>query len=129
ATFDALSPKVSLSYDLSTDHHAYLTYSRGFRAGGITQYSGQENEPPLYPYDPEYPNNFEAGIKNMLADGKLRLNFSAFFTTVRGAPVPTMFVNEAIIITGNVDELQSSGLERIVPAPPLRGLEAGWNWG
>ncbi|MFS8616134.1 MAG: TonB-dependent receptor [Solitalea sp.] len=129
ASFDALSPKVSLSYDLSTDHHAYLTYSRGFRAGGITQYSGQENEPPLYPYDPEYSNNFEAGIKNMLADGKLRLNFSAFFTTVRDAQVPTLILPEAITITRNVGELESKGLEMEVAATPLRGLEAAWNVG
>ncbi|TCS89183.1 iron complex outermembrane receptor protein [Anseongella ginsenosidimutans] len=129
AGFNAFSPKLSLAYDLSERHHTYLTYSRGFRAGGITQYSGQPNQPPLYSYEPEYSNNFEAGIKNMLAGGKLRLNFSAFYMKVTDAQVPTLVLPQAITITRNVGELESKGLEMEVAATPLKGLEAAWNFG
>lgn len=129
ANFNAFSPKVSLAYDLSEHHHTYLSYSRGFRAGGITQYSGQPNQPPLYPYEPEYSTNFEAGIKNMLADGKLRLNFSAFYTKVTDAQVPTLVLPEAFTITRNVGALESKGLEMEVASTPLNGLEAAWNIG
>lgn len=129
ASFAAFSPKASLAYDLSEDHHAYLTYSRGFRAGGITQYSGAEDQPPLYPYDPEYSNNFEAGIKNLLAGGRLRLNFSAFYTKVTDAQVPTLVLPEAITITRNVGALESKGLELEASVMPAKGLEATWNFG
>lgn len=129
ASFNAFSPKLSLAYDISENHHAYLTYSRGFRAGGITQYSGQDDQPPLYAYDPEYSGNFEAGIKNMLADGKLRLNFSAFYMNVSDAQVPTLILPEAITITRNVGELESKGLEMEIASTPVKGLEATWNFG
>lgn len=130
ADFNALSPKVSLSYDLSDLHHMYLTYSRGFRAGGITQLSADPSEPlPLYPYDPEYSNNFEAGIKNLFAEGRVRLNFAAFYTKVTGAQVPTLILPEAITVTRNAGELESKGLELELAATPARGLELTVNTG
>lgn len=127
--FSAFSPKVSLAYSLSDFHHAYLTYSRGFRSGGITQISPDPSLPPLYPYKPEYSNNFEAGIKNMLAGGRLRLNFSAFYTKVTDAQVPTLILPEAFTVTRNAGELESKGVEAEVAATPLKGLEATYNFG
>src|SRR5690606_34851411 len=46
-----LSPKITLSYRLSKDHNFYGMYSKGFRAGGISQLSSDPSTPPLVPYD------------------------------------------------------------------------------
>src|SRR5690606_29944326 len=61
------SPKIALNYSLSKEHNFYGIYSKGFRAGGISQLSSDPSAPPLVPYDSEYSDNFEIGSKNMFA--------------------------------------------------------------
>ncbi|HYH55373.1 MAG TPA: TonB-dependent receptor, partial [Anseongella sp.] len=130
ADFSAFSPKVSLAYAFSEQHRAYLSYSRGFRAGGLTQFSSlEQSSPPLYPYKPEYSDNFEAGVKNIFARGRLRLNFSAFYTKVSDAQVPTLILPEAFTVTRNAGELESKGVEVEVASTLLKGLDAVYNFG
>lgn len=129
AHFKAFSPKVSLSYHIAETHTAYATYSRGFRTGGITQLSSDPSQPPLYPYKPEYSNNFEIGIKNTFFNNRLRLNIAGFYTNVTDAQVPTLVLPEAIIITRNAGKLTSKGAELELAATPVKGLEIAYNFG
>ncbi|WP_221391064.1 TonB-dependent receptor [Dyadobacter sp. NIV53] len=129
ASFKAFSPKMSLSYHIAESHTAYATYSRGFRTGGITQLSSDPSQPPLYPYKPEYSNNFEIGIKNTFFNNRLRLNVAGFYTNVTDAQVPTLILPEAIIITRNAGKLVSKGAELELTATPVRGLEITYNFG
>lgn len=111
ASFKAISPKFTASYNVSEKNMLFTTFSRGYRPGGLTQLSSDPSVPPLYTYKPEYSNNFEAGIKNTFLNNKLLLNITAFYSTVTDAQVPTLILPDAITITKNTGKLKSKGIE------------------
>ena len=127
--FSAISPKLGLSYHVSTNSNLYVTYSRGYRTGGLTQLSSDPSQPPLYPYKPEYSNNFEAGTKNTFFNDRLRLNIAVFLTHVNDAQVPTLILPDAITVTRNTGKLSSKGAELELSAAPLKGLQVDYNFG
>jgi iron complex outermembrane recepter protein len=127
--FSALSPKLGLSYHVADNSNLYITFSRGYRTGGLTQLSSDPSQPPLYPYQPEYSNNFEAGIKNTLFKDRLRLNLAVFIDRVNDAQVPTLILPDAITVTRNTGRLSSKGAELEVAAVPLKGLQLDYNFG
>ncbi len=127
--FNAVSPHIGLSYFPSASTQVFITYSRGFRTGGLTQLSQDPSQPPLYPYKPEYSNTVEAGIKNSLLNNKLTLNASAFYTYVRDVQVPTLVLPDAITITKNTGKLTATGLELQLAAAPAKGLQIDYNFG
>ncbi len=103
------SPMVNLKYNfsesasgfLSLDHaQAYLTWSEGFRSGGIERGVDEDR---LNTFDPEFVENIEIGLKTEALDRRLRANLSAYYSdykdiqlvTTRGGaaqPIP-YFVN------------------------------------
>ena len=77
-SFSEMTGRAVLNFDLSPDNMVYLSYSRGYKSGGIN--------PPLQPvftvpetFDPEFVNAFEIGSKNTLMDGKMTFNVTAFY--------------------------------------------------
>lgn len=129
ANFEAFTPKVSLAYLPTEMQTLYATYSRGFRAGGISQLSSDPSQPPLIAYKPEYSNNFEIGIKNSFLQNRLRLNVAAFYITVTDAQVPTLVLPDAIVVTRNAGKLNSKGAELELAATPANGMELSYNFG
>src|SRR5579859_868794 len=97
--FSALSPKAGIQYQPTAHLNLFATYSRGYRPGGLTQLSSDPSQPPLYPYQPEYSNNIEIGIKNTWWDHRLELNATAFLSHVNDAQVPTLILPSAITVT------------------------------
>jgi outer membrane receptor protein involved in Fe transport len=64
------------------DSTVYAFYSRGYKAGGFNPPVDRTNPsfagtPDIY--DPEFINSIEVGSKNVLADGRVQANFSAFY--------------------------------------------------
>lgn len=129
ANFQAFSPKLGLSYSIHPNNQMFITYSRGFRTGGVTALSSDPSQPPLFPYDPEYSNNFEAGIKNTFMDKRLQVNLTLFYTTVTGAQVPTLVLPDAVTITKNAGKLNSRGIELELSAAPVKGLQVDYHFG
>lgn len=127
--FHAVSPKVSLAYAFSEQRNIYASYSRGFRAGGISQLASDPSQPPLFSYEPEYSNNYEIGLKNTFAGDRVRLNLSGFYTTVRNAQVPTLVLPDAVTLTRNAGKLSSKGLEAELSAAVLNGLDLNYAFG
>ena len=127
--YNAISPKLGLQYALTTDNNLYITYSRGFRTGGLTQLSSDPSQPPLYPYSPEYSNNIELGSKNSFFENRLRVNAALFLSYVNNAQVPTLVLPDAITITKNTGKLESKGAELEVSGNPLKGLQVDYSFG
>ena len=123
ASFNAFSPKVGLLYHAAANNDLFVTYSRGYRAGGLTQLAADPSTPPLYAYKPEYSNNIELGSKNTFFNNRLRVNVALFYTTITDAQVPTLILPDAITITKNTGKLNSKGAEIELAALPVRGLE------
>lgn len=128
-SFSAFSPKAGLNYLVSSNHTLYITYSKGFRTGGLTPLSADPSQPALFPYKPEYSNNFEAGWKSIFFDKKLFLNVAAFYTTITNAQVPTLILPDAVTITRNTGKLSSKGFETEINAAPFKGLTVIHNLG
>jgi iron complex outermembrane receptor protein len=120
--FNAFSPKLSLDYQVNNYSLWYGSYSKGFRAGGLSPLSSDPSQPPLVGYLPEYSNNFETGIKNNWLNNKLILNLALFYTKVTDAQVPSLILPDAITITKNTGQLSSKGVEAELMFIPTKGL-------
>ncbi|MCY2685670.1 TonB-dependent receptor [Salinimicrobium sp. TH3] len=129
ASFNAFSPKAGITYDLSEENLVFLTYSRGFRAGGLTPLSADPSQPPLYEYQPEFSDNYEIGTKNSFLENKLLVNATVFYTEVTDVQVPTLVMPDGVIITRNTGKLSSKGLELELRALVIPGLELSYDLG
>lgn len=129
ANFHAVSPKASVAYHASEFNTLYATYSRGYRAGGLTQLGADPSQPPLYSYKPEYSDNVEVGSKNVFFDNRLQVNLSLFYIHVTDAQVPTLVLPEAITITKNAGTLTSKGVDLHLATMPVKGLQIEYNLG
>lgn len=119
-TYGAFSPRAGLLYAFSVNHSGYLNFSRGYRTGGLTQIGSDPSQPALSPFNPEYSNNFEIGVKNMLFEDRVRLNLAAFYIHVTDLQVPSLVLPAAITITRNTGMLESRGVEAEVSAVVLK---------
>ncbi len=128
-SYSAVSPMASLAYKASVNTNIYLTYSRGYRTGGLTQLGSDPSQPPLYAYKPEYSNNFEIGFKNTLLNNRLRANIALFYTNITNAQVPTLILPDAITVTKNAGKLESKGIEAELATTPVKGLQLIYNFG
>ncbi|RXJ49570.1 TonB-dependent receptor [Gelidibacter gilvus] len=129
ADFTALSPKLGIDYHITENNHAYVTYSQGFRAGGLTPLSSDPSQPPLYKFKPERSSSMEAGFKNSFFTKRMTLNLSLFLTSVNDVQVPTLILPEAVTITKNTGKLQSKGMEVEMTALVVSGLQVDYNFG
>ena len=78
-SFNNLSPRVGVDYQVNGDFMIYASYSQGFKSGG---YTGRYVVPAesLRPFREETVSTYEVGFKSEFADGRLRLNGSAYFS-------------------------------------------------
>ena len=127
--FGALSPKLGLDYNISATQMAFVNYSKGFRAGGLTPLSSDPSQPPLIRYKPEYSNNIELGLKNTLFNNHARLNLTVFYTRLVDAQVPTLILPDAITIIQNRGKLNSKGIELEFTAQANAHLSIDYNAG
>ncbi len=127
--FGALSPKLGLDYTISPTQMAFVNYSKGFRAGGLSPLSSDPSQPPLIRYKPEYSNNVELGLKNTLFNTHARLNLTVFYTRLVDAQVPTLILPDAITIIQNRGKLNSKGIELEFTAQANAHLSIDYNAG
>lgn len=71
-------PYVNLSYHWTEHLMTYISYSEGFKGGGVQVRNGPINFLPQY--DPEFAKVYEVGAKWSLFDGRLNLSGAGFFT-------------------------------------------------
>jgi len=71
--FSAFTYKGGLEYDLAPTSMLYVTYSTGFKSGGLSQ-----TVAPLNVYQPEKLASLELGSKNRFFGNRLQVNLSAY---------------------------------------------------
>ena len=74
--WDAVSGTVNLSYAIAEGVVVYGTYSRGFRSGGYAARPSRISS--VGAYDPEYVDMFEAGLKALALEDRLRVNAAIY---------------------------------------------------
>ena len=114
---------VSLSYKFSPEMVGYAKYSRGYKAGGFQAdvISPPPNTPPTsFAFDPEYVNNYEAGLKGRWLDGRLSVNSAIFYMDYTNKQER---VNTGIsFLISNAGQARVKGAEVEVVALPIEGL-------
>ena len=124
-----VSGDFTVSYDLTDNVLAYVTYARSFKSGGINL-SGlpldANNQPitAVETVDPERTNHYEGGLKTQLFSQAVTLNLSAFWTEINDYQA-TVTNSQANVIRGylaNADEVRVRGLELEISTRPLEHL-------
>lgn len=110
---DAFMPSVTLQYQTSDDVMTYASYSRGFKSGGfsVAETSGIEDN---YPFDPEFVDAYELGIKGAFLDNRVSMNLAVFWNDFTDLQVTIQGTNESNgLVNGvrNVASSRSKGIE------------------
>ena len=106
--FEAFLPRAAITYSFDDDHSIFLSYQRGYRAGGArfilapTDVDGV-NVSILNTYDPEFLDTIEIGARNVFLDGNLIANANIFYSK---------YTDQQVGITGPLPEI--SGLDDLV---------------
>ena len=123
--FDAIQPKVSLTYDLSDNTTLFGSWGVGFKTGGFNNLGGTETislflvNPdglPVAPpeiYEDETSSSFEVGFRSTLLDGRLQLNAAAYHTEVDDMQFFEFYVGPFGLLrtVEGIDEVTIQGFE------------------
>lgn len=127
-TYSAFSPKIALAYALTEQSNAYVSYSRGFRAGGVNAQRFPPGPDAEQTFDPEFSDNFELGYKAYLANQRVSLRASAFWISWQDLQFFNV-LSPLIFTRDNVGDASSRGIELEVSAIPVKGLQLDANLG
>jgi iron complex outermembrane receptor protein len=110
-SWSALTPKASVSYQWTPDLLQYATYSRGFKSGGYDNRATRLDLAEI-PFNPEYVDSYETGVKSELFDRRLRANVAVFYNQYKDLQVsysdPAYPGNS---IRGNAGQAHTEGVE------------------
>ncbi len=123
--FDALQPKISLSYDLSDNTTLFGSWGVGFKTGGFNNLGGTEiislflvnpDGLPVAPpeiYEEETSSSFEVGFRSTLLNGNLQLNAAAYHTEVDDMQFFEFYVGPFGLLrtVESIDEVTIQGFE------------------
>ncbi|MGD9816211.1 MAG: TonB-dependent receptor [Hyphomonadaceae bacterium] len=107
--------RANLQWRLDDDRMLYLTYSEGFRPGGINRRGT------LPPYDADYLDNYEIGWKTDWANGRLRWNGAVFFEVWESFQFAFLGASGLTEIQ-NAGDAEIFGLETDLVWVPMDGL-------
>ena len=116
ASFDEITGRVVLDYEIGPDNLLYASYSRGYKSGGIN--------PPLQPifnvsesFGPESIDAFEIGSKNVFGNGAFILNATAFYYKYKDLQLSRIIARTSVndTIDANVFGFELEGIVR--PSP------------
>jgi len=100
--------KGNLEYRIDDDKMIYVTWSEGFRAGGVNR----ARVPGIPKYDPDFVTNYEFGWKMTLADGAVRFNGAAYILDWDNFQFGFLdFTVSNLTIVQNVGNSQTKGVE------------------
>jgi iron complex outermembrane receptor protein len=120
--------QISIDYHINDNVMVYGLYSRGFKSGGF-QGSAPNEAAAIIPFEPEFANNYEIGLKSTLLEDTLLFNFTYFHTDFSNLQLqerrelvpgdPTT----AVMTVFNAASSKIDGTEfELVWATPLEGL-------
>jgi iron complex outermembrane receptor protein len=142
-----VSGRAILDYQIADQIKAYVSYSRGYRAGTFNGLAyGSSNQ--VYFVPPETVDAYEVGIKSRFLDNRLQVNFATFYDIYKGqqgqvvdssATANLVSLNgkiqgeeidvefqalPSLLLTASVGVLHSYYDQATCPATPLTGFPA-----
>ncbi|MBU3077058.1 TonB-dependent receptor [Sphingomonas quercus] len=124
-----VSGDFTIAYDVSDDVHAYATYAKSFKSGGINLNGlplDNNNNPILSTatVKPEDVNHFEIGLKTQFLDRRATLNLAAFWTEISDYQA-NVTNNQVGVLRGylaNANKVRVRGIEADFQARATRRL-------
>ena len=114
ASFDKITGRAVLDYQIDRNHLLYASYSRGYKSGGFNP-PQQINSGAISPtFAPEQIDSFEIGSKNTFANGALMLNVTGFYYKYKGLQL-SRIVNRTSVndnIDADIYGLEAEGVIR-----------------
>ncbi len=123
--FSEVSPQFGLAWRFASNHTAYASAARGYKAGGF-------NPPPagipapasMQEYGAEHTWNYEVGYKSKWFDGRLEATASLFYIDWRGLQLNQQIpLSGGQYFIGNAGAAASKGVEFELLYRPLRGWD------
>ncbi len=125
-SFDEITGRVVLDWQMTDDNLIYASYSRGYKSGGIN--------PPLQPifevpesFGSEIIDSFEIGSKNVFADGALILNATAFYYKYKDLQLSRIIARTSVNDTIDAD-IYGVELEAVVRPDPDWLINLGFSY-
>ena len=117
-----VDPSVTLQYDIAPRIMIYGTWGRGSKSGGfVSNTLGTTNA--TFTFEPERSENFEAGIKSTLFDGKVVANVSLYHTKFKDLQVSVYQPATSSYLTGNAAAATSKGVEGSLSIYPIENFD------
>jgi len=105
---DDWAGKASVEWRITDDKMVYVTWSEGFRAGGVNR----ARVPGIPKYQPDFVENYEIGWKTEWADGSVRFNGAAYILDWNDFQYGFLdFTVSNLTIIQNVGNAQTKGVE------------------
>ena len=126
AKFDAITYLAKAQYFLNDDANVYVSYSKGYKAGGFNTRSAA-----LEPFKPETLKSAEIGLKSSWFDRRLQTNVSAFFNEAQDQQVSEFRAGAggATNVVTNAGKSEYTGVEFEIIAKPIEGVTLDWSMG
>jgi iron complex outermembrane recepter protein len=117
--FDNFSPKVNVAYKLSDRVNAYVTWSKGYKAGAFQPYPTAATALAAIP--PEIVTEWELGFKTEMFDRLLTLNVAAYQNNYDDLQLNLSSTTGGSIVVNSAD-LRTQGIETEFTLNPGGGL-------
>ena len=117
-------PRVNLTYQMTPNKMVYLTYSKGYRPGGvnrIAQTSQPGQKPNPEPYQADFLTNYEFGWKTQWFHNHLRWNGAIFWEEWKNFQFAHLGPNSVTIIA-NAGNARIRGIENDIAWLPIHNL-------
>ncbi|MFL0801679.1 MAG: TonB-dependent receptor [Agarilytica sp.] len=87
-TDDAVTPKLSISWQPVDEHHVYASYSQGYKGGGYDPRGNYALAVAQEGFEPETVDAYELGIKSTFLDGAISTNIAGFYSDYTDVQIP-----------------------------------------
>jgi outer membrane receptor protein involved in Fe transport len=120
-TWRDFTPKAAIKWEPSRDLTFYASYTRGFRSGG---YNLRNSVGLAGPYDPESVDAYEAGVKTVAFDRRLRANLAFYRNDFKDLQrqILDSAARQRIL---NAASARIQGIELDLTTMPVNGLTLG----
>jgi iron complex outermembrane receptor protein len=114
----------SIALDVSSSLNTYLTYSEGWKAGGVNRAPASAAQ--VQPYEEEYSTTYELGLKSTLAAGKVTLNGAVFYIDLEDQQLPGFVPvpgSTPVLLIANAGSSEVRGVELELALRPSERFE------
>ncbi len=124
-SWDALTPKLALNYNITPNIMTFTSVAKGYRSGG---YSGLESAPAYFTYDQEDLWAYEIGMKMVFFNNRFIINSSAYYMDISDMQVEEKTTPQSSHTT-NAAEATSKGIELEMITQITSGFSTHFSFG